>query len=159
MTSKIPDYSDLIATGSLRVETNIGFDQITRLLKRSKVDLKQAEKILDDDLPIAMDLAYKSMFHASNALVRSQGFRPGGFQQHKGIAEAVKRTLGKDATVLIKKFNQLRKIRNDFEYQAIFHSSKSEIRSAIRSAKEFIKTIEKCIEKQNPQEQLIKWEK
>lgn len=156
MSSKMPDYPDLLAKGSLMSEPSVGFDQIERLLKRSKVDLEKSEKLLDEDLPTAMDLIYKSMFHASNALVRSQGFRPGHFQQHKGIVEALRRSLGDDAGVLVRSFDSLRKTRNEFEYQAIFGSSRSEIESSLGKAKELLVEIEKQIEETNPQGKLIK---
>jgi uncharacterized protein (UPF0332 family) len=101
-----------------------------------------------------MDLVYKSMFHASNALIRSQGYRPGSFQQHKGIVEALSRTLDKNSFGLIGNFDSLRKKRNNFEYQAIFRSSKSEIKESIYMADKLISKIENLIDKQNPQQKL-----
>lgn len=151
MTSEKPDYSDLVSTGSLKIEPRVGFDQVERLISRSRVDIEKAIKLLGEDLPTAMDLVYKSMFHASNALIRSQGFRPGHFQQHKGVVEAVNRTLGEDVNGLVKSFDNLRKTRNEFEYQAIFHSSSSEIKSAIERATELLERISKHIDKNNPQ--------
>jgi uncharacterized protein (UPF0332 family) len=156
MNYKEPNYSDLLDNKSLKKEKSIGFDQINRLISRAIIDIEKAEKQLNDDLPTAMDLAYKSMFHASNALIRSQGYRPGSFQQHRGVVEAIRRSLGDEAKIVIKKFDKLRKARNEFEYQAIFDSSKTEIRSEIKTAKELVRLVRIYIEKKNPQQKLLK---
>lgn len=88
-------YKDLIAEGKLKEEQAIGVDQVQRFLKRAKKDLETAETIMKNDEGAALALIYDSMFHAANALIRYQGFRPGFKLQHLGIMEAFRRTLGK----------------------------------------------------------------
>ena len=91
------------------------------------------------------------MFHAANALIRYQGYRPGNKLQHIGIIEAVKRTLGEDFEAMIFKFDKLRIKRNKFEYQAIYNISKTQLINDIKDAGTFIKIIEKYLKDRNPQ--------
>lgn len=141
------NYDDLVKNGQLKPEPNIKFDQTSRLLSQAKKDLEGAKEIIDKNEALALDATYKAMFHAANALIRSQGFRPGPTRQHLGIIEAVERSLGKEISELTDRFDNLRKKRNDFEYQAIFKSSRTEIENSFRDAEKFIKKIEEYIEK------------
>ncbi len=106
---------------------------------------------MKNDEGAALALVYDSMFHAANALIRYQGFRPGFKLQHLGIMEAVKRTLGKDFEDLMSKYNKLRIKRNNFGYQAIYNISKTQLMNDIKDVKEFIKIIEKYLKDKNPQ--------
>ena len=145
------NYEDLIKIESLKKEPKVDFRQIQLLIIRAKKDLEVAKKNLDDDEPTAMDLLYKSMFHASNALIRSQGFRPGRIRQHIGVIEAVKRTLGIEIESVILKFNRLRQKRNEFEYLGLYRGTKTEIKNGFHDAEKLIKKIENYLEKKNPQ--------
>jgi len=104
-----------------------------------------------NDEGAALTLIYNAMFHAANALIRSQGYRPGNKFQHIGIIEAVKRTLGDDFEAIIFKFDKLRIKRNKFEYQAIYNISKTQLVSDIKDADAFIQVIEKYLKDRNPQ--------
>ena len=89
-------YKDLVAEGKLKKEKAIGIDQIYRFISRAKKDLDTARIIVASDEGAALALVYDAMFHAANALIRSQGYRPGNKLQHVGIIEAVRRTSGED---------------------------------------------------------------
>ena len=91
------------------------------------------------------------MFHAANALLRSQGYRPGNKYQHIGVIEAVSRKIGKEFKSLILKYNKLRIQRNKFEYQADYSSSKTQLLKDMDSAEEFVSVIERYLQKKNPQ--------
>lgn len=145
------DYDDLLKKGSLKQQPNINFTQIERLIKRAKKDLAVAKKILDTDEPTALDLVYKSMFHAANALISSQGFRPGRVSQHIGVIETVKRTLGVEIEPIVAKFDRLRKKRNELEYEGLYRGTKTEITNGIHDAEVLIGRIEEYIEEKNPQ--------
>ena len=148
------NYEDLVFEGKLKEESGIGFDQIERLMSRARADLDTAKKLIKEDNAVALSIVYKAMFHAGNALVRVQGFRPGAKKQHIGIIEAVRRTLGDDAKTLIIKFDILRKTRNKFEYQAIFDMSESQIEKGLDDAKELVFKIGRYIQEKNPQQRL-----
>jgi uncharacterized protein (UPF0332 family) len=106
---------------------------------------------MKNDEGAALALIYDSMFHAANALIRYQGFRPGFKLQHLGIMEAVRRTLGEGFEDLMSKYNKLRVKRNNFEYQAIYNISITQLTEDIKDAKKFIKIIEKYLKDKNPQ--------
>ena len=145
------NYKDLVAEGKLKKEKAIGIDQIHRFIKRAKKDLETAKIIVANDKGAALTLVYDAMFHAANALIRYQGYRPGNKLQHIGIIEAVKRTLGEDFEAMIFKFDKLRIKRNKFEYQAIYNISKTQLINDIKDAGTFIKIIEKYLKDRNPQ--------
>jgi len=145
------NYKDLVAEGKLKKEKAIGIDQIHRFIRRAKKDLETAKIIMANDEGAALTLIYNAMFHAANALIRSQGYRPGNKFQHIGIIEAVKRTLGDDFEAIIFKFDKLRIKRNKFEYQAIYNISKTQLVSDIKDADAFIQVIEKYLKDRNPQ--------
>ncbi len=149
------DFKDLIARGGLVREKQIGFDQVEKYLKRARKDLSTARKILAIDLPAALDLTYKAMFHSANGLIRLYSLRPGRIGQHKALVEATGRILGKPAAMLILKFDKLRQKRNYFEYGAGFRSSKEEVKKTIKSAKDFLALVEKTIQAKNPQKKLF----
>lgn len=144
-------YDDLVKKESLKKETSVDYAQVERLVVRSKKDLQVAKRTLDIDEATALDLVYKSMFHASNALIRSQGYRPGKIKQHIGVVEAVERSLGSKIKPTILKFDRLRVKRNEFEYQGLYRSSKTEIKNSFQDAEKLIESIEEYIEHHNPQ--------
>ena len=145
------NYKDLVTEGKLKKEKAIGIDQIHRFIKRAKKDLETAKIIVANDEGAALTLVYDAMFHAANALIRYQGYRPGNKLQHIGIIEAVSRTLGEDFEAIIFKFDKLRIKRNKFEYQAIYNISKTQLISDIKDAGIFIQVIEKYLKDRNPQ--------
>lgn len=108
-----------MAEGKLKKESEIGFDQVKKFIKRSKKDLETARNLINFDEGATLTFIYNAMFHVANALIRSQGYRPGNRFQHIGIIEAVNRTIGDDFKNLIIKYNKLRIQRNKFEYQAL----------------------------------------
>ncbi len=150
------DLRDLIQAGQIQKESDMGWDQVERLLKRAFEDLKSAERNMPFDEPGAMDFIYKAMFHAANALIRSYGFRPGSTRQHQGVIAAVEQILGPDSKTLILKFDRLRKRRNEFEYQGIFEMGRAELKDAIEQAKLLVEKIREKLEKANPQKK-FKW--
>ena len=149
------NYNDLVRNEQLKPEPEIQFDQVERLFVQAKKDLSDAKEALEISQSLALDSVYKSMFHAANALLRSQGFRPGKTRQHIGVRIAMERSLGQESRGIIKSFDNLRRQRNDFEYQAIFSSSKTEITDYFIVADKFITIVEKNILDNNPQKKLI----
>lgn len=139
------DFKDLIDSGQLKREPDAGKDQVARLLKRAGKDLEAATHVKEIDEAIAMQAAYDAMFHAANALLRQYGFRPGPVRQHRGVIAAVSRILGGDAQLAIEHFDDLRKRRNQFEYQGMYEMGSSELEDALDHAKSFVALIREAI--------------
>ena len=135
------DFKDLVDKNQPKREPNIGRDQVDRLLNRAQKDLASATKLIPFDEAGGMDFIYKALFHAANALIRSQGYRPGPVRQHQGLITAIERILGKDSKTLILKFDQLRKKRNQFEYLGVFEMGKKELESTMEMAKQLVDRI------------------
>ena len=149
------NFDDLIQNEQIKKESGIGFDQAYRLLEESKNDLKTAHDLLEMNQSLALQATYTSMFHAANALLRSLKLRPGRVRQHMGVVAGVERALGDEETDLITRLDNLRGKRNNFEYQAIFTSSKTEIKNSFKDAEKFIEIIEKFVNDQNPQKRIV----
>ncbi|MFN0117357.1 MAG: HEPN domain-containing protein [Elusimicrobiota bacterium] len=137
------NLKDLINSGQLQEEPAIGKDQVTRFLLRAEKDLAASEHIKNFDEAIAMQAAYDGMFHAANSLIRLHGYRPGATRQHQGVITAISRILGEDASILIKRFDRLRKRRNEFEYQGLYEMGTEEFLEALSYAKKFVALIRK----------------
>jgi len=149
------NFADLLKSGGLIRERAIGWDQVERFLSLARKDLATAQKILPTDAPVSLDLVYKAMFHASNGLLHSFGFRPGKVAQHKAVIRATERILGRKAEVFIFRFDKLRQKRNYFEYGAGFISSKEEIKNSLKEAKKFIDLVGSFLKEKNPQKKLF----
>jgi uncharacterized protein (UPF0332 family) len=139
------DFKDLIQSRQIQAEPAIGRDQVQRLMKRADKDLASAEAVKAFDEAAAMDLVYKAMFHASNALLGQHKLRPGPFRQHQGVIEAVGRILGPEARSLMLKFDRLRKRRNQFEYEGLFEMGSQELKDALIQASELVDVIRRRV--------------
>jgi len=126
------NYEDLLKQGWLKQET-ISRGQVDRLFERAKQDLVEAA---------AFSIAYSAVFHAATALINSQGYRPGRISRHKGVQEALRRTLGKEAEHLVTKFDRLRRNRNKLYYQAVYNFSTSQLNITLEDAEKILKLIE-----------------
>jgi len=135
------NYEDLLKQGWLKQET-ISRGQVDRLFERAKQDLVTAKKLLDIDEAAAFSIAYSAVFHAATALINSQGYRPGRISRHKGVQEALRRTLGKEAEHLVTKFDRLRRNRNKLYYQAVYNFSTSQLNITLEDAEKILKLIE-----------------
>ncbi len=113
--------------------------------------METAKNLINFDEGATLTFIYNAMFHAANAIIRSQGYRPGNKFQHIGVIEAVNRTIGNEFKSLILKYDKLRIQRNKFEYQADCYSSKTQLLKDIDNAEEFVSVIEKYLQKNNPQ--------
>lgn len=131
---------------------NIGFDQIEKVIKRAERDIKVSQKLISIDEGHAYEIAYTAMLHAGRAFVFVKGFRPTTSFQHKTVVSFIAHFLGGRYKVLTEKFDYMRKKRNNFIYEPWkFHVSKTDVKSALKSAGEFIDIIKEEIKRQHPQ--------
>lgn len=145
---------NLIKQGLLQKEVGIGFDQIKSRIKRAEIDFNNAKLLFKTDEAGAYRMAYDSMLQTGIALILSYGYRPKVVGFHKTIVECSKEILGDDYVVLVKKFDQMRRNRNEMIYDVGAVSS-TEALESINVAEKFVKEVVGHIEKNNPQKKLI----
>jgi uncharacterized protein (UPF0332 family) len=144
----------LKSDGLLKEEKGIGFDQIVKRLNRAQIDLKNARLIYPEDEIGAFRMAYDAMLQAGISLVLFHGYRPQIKNFHKTVVEAVGFILGKDFAVLTKKFDQMRRNRNDAIYD-ILPLSQTEAEESIKAAEDLLKEAARHIKKKSPQKALF----
>jgi uncharacterized protein (UPF0332 family) len=116
-------------------------EQIRNQLKRAKKDLITSEAVLSIDITWSFAIAYHAMLRASRALMYSRGYLPTAKDSHKTIIEFTKLILGEQYENLMLRFNRMRRKRHDFIYDAQNHTTSSEAKSAIQTAKQLIDRI------------------
>jgi len=143
----IKDYSGkgLIKPQKTNIRT------IENLISRSFKELKIAEANIKIDEGTAFTVAYTAMLHAGRSLMFLKGFRPSDGYQHKTVVDFVSLILGEKYEVLVQRFDKMRRKRNLFTYEVSINISEMEVKNALKSASQFVKTIKDLIEKENPQ--------
>ena len=130
----------------------IGVDQIEKIIKTAEKNLRIAEKLLSIDEGHTYETAYTAMLHAARAFVFVKGYRPTTNFQHKTVVSFTAQFLGDKYKALVEKFDYMRKDRNKFIYEPWkFHISLTDVKSALKSAREFVEIIKEVIKKENPQ--------
>jgi len=143
----IKDYSGkgLIKPQKTNIRT------IENLISRSFKELRIAEANIKIDEGTAFTVAYTAMLHAGRSLMFLKGFRPSDGYQHKTVVDFASKILGKKYEVLVQRFDKMRRKRNLFTYEVSITISELEVKNALKSASQFVKTIKDLIEKENPQ--------
>jgi len=80
-----------------------------------------------------------------------KGYRSVDDQQYKTIIELSGEILGKKFKNIIKKFDRMRRKRNQFTYDPFLPVSKTEAENALKTAEEFVKIALKLVQEENPQ--------
>lgn len=132
-------------------EQRVNFRQIEKQITRAKKDLKTAEKVLDEDPEWGATIAYHAMLRAGRALLFSKGYLPADGRQHKTVVELTHELLGKDYSLLVEKFEKMRRRRNVFFYESDIFGTTTDAENALKAAPELVHVIEEMIHKQNPQ--------
>lgn len=120
---------------------NADLGQIKTQLKRARKDLLTAEAVVTIDLTWSFAIAYHAMMRAGRALMFSQGYLPTTKSSHKTIMEFTRLSLGDEFQDLLLRFNRMRRKRHDFIYDSQNQTTISEVKSALRTAKELIEKV------------------
>ena len=129
----------------------IDYSHIEALLFRAKKDLFVAKSTLEIDEEATYNYAYLAMLRCGRAIVFLKWYRSTDGQQHKTIIEFSGEILGKGFKNLIKKFDRMRRKRNQFTYDPFLPVSKVEAETALRIAEEFVDKVIERLKKENPQ--------
>lgn len=130
------------------------FAQMKNHLNRAKKDLIVAKHNLKFDEEVSYNYAYLAMLRCGRTLMFLNGYRPIDGQQHKTVIEFADIILGKEFKELIKRFDVMRRKRNQFTYEPLSPVSKVEAENALNCAEEFVTKIIKVVKKENPQLEL-----
>jgi len=109
---------------------------------RAKKDLKTAEAVLETDAEWAAAIAYQAMLRAGRAFLYSKGYLPADGAQHLTVVELNGKLLDKKYSVLVQKFEKLRRKRNVFFYGSEPFGSETEAETALQTALMLIKVID-----------------
>lgn len=148
------NWKELLNKGQLyRKEVN--FSEVDKVFSRAQRVLKSAKFLLEKDEQTTYQLAYESMMLAGRALMFSFGLRPRTSGAHLITVEFCQSILGKEYKLLVEKFNRARKKRNYLIYgiEAIISSAETE--NLIKTAEQFLKTVDKKISEKKKQKKLI----
>ncbi len=132
-------------------QQRVNFKQIETQIIRAKKDLKTAEKVLNEDSEWGATIAYHAMLRAGRVLLFSKGYLPTDRGQHKTVVELTHELLGKEYSLLVEKFEKMRRKRNVFFYESDIYGTVTEAENALKTASELIRVIEEMIQKDNPQ--------
>lgn len=136
------NYNDCMREGLLR-KIPPSKDKATQSLKKAQEWLKEAENSLKGNAYSSSILAsYMVMFHAARAILFFDGFRE---KNHACVARYLEEKYVKTGK-LDKKWVELldhsREIRHNNQYDLSFFSTKEEAENALRSANDFLATID-----------------
>lgn len=148
------DYRDtvkIMLNRGLIKKQKIDFSHIEALLLRAQKDIITAEANLKIDEEVTYNYAYLAMLRCGRSIVFMKEYRSVDGQQHKTIIELSGEILGEEFKSIVKKFDRMRRKRNQFTYDPFFPVSKIEAENALKTAEEFVKIVLKLIQKENPQ--------
>ena len=140
------NYNDCIKQGLLR-KIPPSKDKAKQSLKKAREWLKEAENSLKGKAFSSSILAsYMVMFHAARAILFFDGSRE---KSHACVARYLEEKYVKTGK-LDKKWVELldhsREIRHNDQYDLSFFSTKEEAENALKSANDFLKTMENLFE-------------
>jgi uncharacterized protein (UPF0332 family) len=147
-------YEDFVAEyigKGLLKKQNSSITAVEKILSRSAKDLRTAKANLKIDEAIAYTVAYLAMLRAARAFMLIKGFRPSDGYQHKTVVEFTREALGKEFSVIIERFDKMRRKRNIFTYEIDVTISHTEAVNALHTAEDFVRLIADEIRKENPQ--------
>jgi len=148
------DYKDtvkIMLNQGLIKKQKVDFSQIEALLLRAHKDIVTAKANLQIDEEVTYNYAYLAMLRCARAIVFMKGYRSVDGQQHKTIIELSGEILGEEFKSIVKKFDHMRRKRNQFTYDPFLPVSKIEAENALKTAEEFVTIVLKLVQKENPQ--------
>ena len=148
------DYKDTIKImlnqGFIKKQ-KVDFSQIEALLLRAHKDIVAAKANLEIDEEVTYNYSYLAMLRCGRSIVFMKGYRSVDGQQHKTIIELSGEILGEEFKSIVKKFDHMRRKRNQFTYDPFIPVSKIEAENALKTAEQFVKIVLKIVQKENPQ--------
>ncbi|MBM3246618.1 MAG: HEPN domain-containing protein [Candidatus Omnitrophica bacterium] len=142
-----------IQQGKIRKQP-AGFVQVEAFFKEALIDLDEAKKTLQVSKRGAYLLAYNSMLKCGRGLILLEGYVPDDGGQHKTVIDVCGLILGEEFKITMRKFDIMRRKRNDLTYEAGVPLSSKDAESALEEAGMLIAGIFKKVKSHNPQFEL-----
>jgi len=118
---------------------------------RAKKDLETTKLVLDRDAEWAATIAYHAILRAGRAFLFSKGYLPTDGAQHRTVVELTGKLLDKEYSLLVEKFEKMRRRRNVFFYESDPFGSTTDAENSLKTASKLITAIEITIRQENPQ--------
>jgi len=151
MKMNYKDKVKIMLNQGLIKKQKVDFSHIEALLLRAHKDIVAAKANLEIDEEVTYNYAYLAMLRCARSIVFMNGYRSVDGQQHKTIIELSGEILGEEFKSIVKKFDHMRRKRNQFTYDPFLPVSKIEAENALKTAKEFVTIVLKLVQKENPQ--------
>lgn len=126
------------------------YEQIAKQIIRARRDLNTSRAILGEDSEWSATIAYHAMLRTGRAYIYSKGYLPIDGAQHKTVVELTGKLLGRDYSLLVEKFERMRRKRNLFFYDTDLSESLTDAKNAMKVAATIIDVIEEKIKGENP---------
>ena len=125
--------------------------QIEGQIRLAEKDLKTAEPVLRIDASWSATMIYQALLRAGRALLMSNGVLPADGRQHKTVVDLTGKILGREFSDSINAFEKMRKKRNQFFYESIQSTTRTEVRNAFKVSKVILQRIKEALQDENPQ--------
>jgi uncharacterized protein (UPF0332 family) len=122
--------------------------EIQQLLSVAIRDLETASRNLPEDPDWAYNIAYNAVLQSARALMMSTGYRPRGSDHHATVVRFTEGVFGKNPSMSIALFDQMRRKRNRAVYEVSGVVSKKEAEESLVFARQFVEEVRKRISKQ-----------
>ncbi len=148
-----PLLKKLLEQGKIKKQAG-GFVQVEGFLKEALIDLSEAKKTFPVSRRGAYLLAYNAMLKSGRGLMLMEGYVPDDGGQHKTVIEASGLILGEQFKIAVRKFDNMRRKRNELTYEAGALLSDRDTESALNEAHSLISGIFNKVKSRNPQFEL-----
>jgi len=151
MKMNYKDTVKIMLNQGLIKKQKVDFSHIEALLLRAQKDIVAAKANLEIDEEVTYNYAYLAMLRCGRSIVFMKGYRSVDGQQHKTIIELSGEILGEEFKSIVKKFDRMRRKRNQFTYDPFIPVSKTEAKNALMTAENFVKIVFQLVQKENLQ--------
>lgn len=140
---------ELVRQGLIK-QCPVDWNAINSLMKRARIDLKTAQRNINEDAECSYNYAYNAMLRAGLALMFSGGYRPDVKGKHLTVVKFTSIDLGEEHNKLINNYDYMRRKRHHLIYEPGLPCSKKEAEDAIDTATRLVAIIDRLIREKNP---------
>jgi uncharacterized protein (UPF0332 family) len=125
-------------------------NEINNLMKRARIDLKTAQRNINEDAECSYNYAYNAVLRAGLTLMFSGGYRPDVMDKHPTVVKFVSIGLGQEHNTLVNSYDYMRRKRHHLICEPGLPCLKKEAKDAIDTAARLVDIIDRLIMEKNP---------